>query len=141
MHQLPPVDAVALRTPLAPWKFPNGAVCSVRESDGFIEQMIEDSARTQNADQFKGVWRLLVPDASDAEWLSMTTEDYGNLLKHVRQKVVAVLKFVEDSRKNADGGTPGQTTEPIPPSNPTDASSPPSPESPEPSGETGPSSA
>lgn len=138
------LDLLAAREPLPPVKFPNGKVFAVRESDGFVEQLLEDAAREpsrrKSGSKFEQAWRYLVPDAKPGDWACMTTQDYGRLLSHARRNVTKILEFAAESQKNGLAGIPesGRDTRP---SSPTAASSTSSPESPAPSAETGSSSA
>lgn len=109
---LPPVDAVALRQPLAPWRFPNGTVCDVRVVDGYVQRLIREAQAAGTEEQYMAVYTLLVPTATDAEWESMTEEDYTNLLLHAGRKLAVVQEIVEARRKNGDAGSAGAATKP-----------------------------
>lgn len=134
------LDLLAARDPLPPVRFPNGKLIAVRETDGFLEQLLESAATEpsveKKAEMFDRAWKYIMPDATPEDVATLTTQDYGRILAHARQNVSKTLELVEANRKNASGGI-RETVSGTPPSSPTTAFSPSSPESPAPSGETG----
>lgn len=137
MSGLTPIRALALRKPLAPWEFATGHVCEVRDIDGAMEELRVEATNEKSEEKFNELYRTIVPDATEADWKSMTTEDYANLWSHAAQKLIATLKLVEDSRKNDDAGKAAPKTRRSRPSKPIIPPVIPPPESRGPSGETG----
>lgn len=99
------VKLVTLRTPLEPIEFPNGTEHAVREIDGPMEELRQEATAEASGEKFHKLYRLICPTASDADWASMTTEDYANLWKHAASKLLATLELVEQNRKNGLAGS------------------------------------
>ena len=103
-EHLEPVDAIALRKPLRPWRFPNGVVCAVKDIDGPAERLRREAVAEQSEEKFQQLLRLICPDATEAEWDSMIAEDYTHLYEHAAQKGLAAAQYVEARQKNAGAG-------------------------------------
>lgn len=122
------VDIVSLRSPLPKIKLPNGRVLPVMEATALTERLRRDVvADPGNEQKVRAVLKNLVPDATDEDWETCTTEDVRNIYDVALRKTTAALALVEDRRKNDDGetgGSPGKRKKPrtTPPSSPTTTS-------------------
>jgi hypothetical protein len=132
-NEMEPLMAVSLRKPLRPWGFPNGHVCPVREIDGYMRKLIRDAKDSGSEEQYNAFYRLLVPEATEEDWLTMTEEDLANLLGHASRKLDEIQKIYEEHRKNEGAGTVAPPTTRTRRSSPKTASTTSAPASPAPS--------
>lgn len=106
------VKLVALRAPLAPAEFPNGKTFAVRDMDAFAARLVDEARAEVSEEKYRQVLELICPDATPADFDSLTGEDMANLIMHASSKNRQAIALVEERRKNGDAGSVGATTTP-----------------------------
>lgn len=101
------IKLVSLRTPLPKVEFPNGRVLQVIEATALTERLIREMNVERTEARVRAVLSNLVPDATDEDWESTSTEDARNILDIALRKTTAAIEIVEGRRKNDDGETGG----------------------------------
>lgn len=99
------IKLVSLRTPLPKVEFPNGRVLQVIEATALTERLIREMNADRTEARVRAVLSNLVPDATDEDWESTSTEDAANILNIALRKTTAAMEIVEARRKNDGGGT------------------------------------
>jgi len=130
---------VAMRRAIEPLDFPNGRSLRVVEPSGATLQMIAEAKRANDPAMMSAALELIVPESTEADWNSCTSEDIENVLLYACQRLEAVKEYVEAQRKNGVAGTLGPESG-TRPSSPTMTSDTPAPASPAPSASPGTSS-
>ena len=99
------IDLVALRSPLPKVKFASGRVLQVMEATALTERLRREvAADPANEQKVRAVLANIIPDATDEDWESCTSEDVERIYEVALRKTTRALGIVEARRKNGDAG-------------------------------------
>lgn len=104
------IKLVGLRAPLDPVEFPNGSTFAVRDVDAATARLIDEAREEVSEEKYRMALQHICPDATAADFDTLTGEDVANLILHATKKLRDAMTVVEDRRKNEDGGTGGSST-------------------------------